>query len=104
MHLFPLGKIACQYPSLTCGEHYIGGGVSELFSLAQLQPYLLKNHMMFTPSADVMYKFEGHHIENKKLEKDLVDTDTLLCDVPLGNIINNLTTTSLKLIAAVHGI
>jgi hypothetical protein len=59
---------------------------------------------MLTPSADVMYKFQGHHIESKKLEKDLVDTDTLLCDVPLGEIINNLTITSLKLVAAVHGI
>jgi hypothetical protein len=59
---------------------------------------------MFTPSADVMYRFKGHHIENKQFEKDLVNTDTLLCDVPLGNIINNLTMTSLKLIAAVHGI
>jgi hypothetical protein len=69
IHLFPLGKIACQYPSLTCGEHYVGGGVSKLFSLVQLQPYLLKNHIMFTPSADVMYKFEGHHIETKNLRK-----------------------------------
>jgi len=89
---------------LTHSEHHIGGGVSELFSLAQLQPYLLKNHMMLTPSAHVMYKFEGHHTENKQLEKDLVDVDTVLCDVPLGKIIHNLTITSLKLVAAVHGI
>jgi hypothetical protein len=88
---------------LTHGENYIGGGVSEIFSLAQLQPYVLKDLMILTPSEDVMYKFEGHHIENKQLEKDLVDTDTLLCDVPLGDIINNLTITSLKLIAAIHG-
>jgi hypothetical protein len=89
---------------LAHGEHYIGGGVSEIFSLAQLQPYVLKNHMILTPSGDVMYKFEGHHIENKQLAKDLVGPDTLLCDVPLVKIINNLTITSLKLVAAVHGI
>ena len=35
-------------------EAHIGGGVSELFSMAQLQPYLLKSKMMLTPSADVM--------------------------------------------------
>jgi hypothetical protein len=56
--LFPLGKRPCEYLSLTHGEHYIGGGVSEIFSLAQLQPYILKDHMILTPSANVMYKFE----------------------------------------------
>ena len=85
-------------------EAHIGGGVSELFSVAQLQPYLLKSHMMFTPSADVMYKFKEHHIENKQTEKVFSDKDILLCNIPLGKIINNLTITSLKLVAAVHGI
>ena len=102
--LFPSGTRHCEYPSWTHGEHYIGGGVSEIFSLAQLQPYVLKNHMILTPSVDVMYKFEGHHIENKQLEKDLLNTDTLLCEIPLDKIIHNLTITSLKLVAAVHGI
>src|ERR1700741_3322542 len=104
--LFPLVKKLGKYPSSmhTSRGHHIGGGASELFSLAQLQPYLLKNHIMFTPSADVMYKFENHCVINKQIEKDLVNIDTLLCDVPLGKIINNLTITSLKLVAAVHGI
>ena len=85
-------------------DHHIGGGISEIFSLAQLQAYLLKDTMMFTPSANVMYKFRGHYINYKQVEKDFVDEEILLCTLPLGRLINNLTITSLKLVAAVHGI
>ncbi|HJY15442.1 MAG TPA: DUF6570 domain-containing protein, partial [Nitrososphaeraceae archaeon] len=102
--MFPCFKRHKKRSSLTTEEHYIGGGVSELFSLAQLQPYLLKDSIMIKPSADLMYKFEGYHIKTKQVKEDVVDQNTLLCDIPLCKLLTNLTILNLKLVAAAHGI
>jgi len=90
--------------SLTHQEHHIGGGISELFSYAQLQPYLLKISTIIQPSTDLVYKFEGHHIETKLVKEDVVENHTLLCDIPLSRFVTNLTIPNLKLVAAAHGI
>ena len=78
MAMFPFVKRPRKCSSLTTQEHHIGGGVSELFSLAQLQPYLLKDSTMFKPSADLMYKFEGYYIGIKQVKEDIINQDTLL--------------------------
>ena len=56
MTMFPYVTRPRKCSSLRPLEHHIGGGVSELFSLAQLQPYILKDFMMIKPFAELMYK------------------------------------------------
>ena len=82
----------------------IGGGVSELFSFAHLQPYLLENHIVTKPSTNLMYKFEGYYVRSTQSLKYIADEDFLFCNIPLHNIIGNLTISSLKVVAAAHGI
>ena len=80
MTMFPYVTRPRKCSSLGPLEHHIGGGVSELFSLAQLQPYILKDFMMIKPFAELMYKFEGYHIKTKQVEEDIIPT-RMLCFV-----------------------
>ena len=104
MTMFPFVTRPRMCSSLRVLEHHIGGGVSELFSLDQLQPYILKDSMMIKPSAELMYKFESYHIKTKQVEEDITNKDALLCDIPLCKLVTNLTIQNLKLVAATHGI
>ena len=101
---FPFVKRPRRCSILRYQEDHIGGGVSELFSLSQLQPYLLKDYMMTKPSVDLMYKFESYHIKTKKVKDDFINEDALLCDIPVCKLVTNLTIPNLKLVAAAHGI
>ena len=100
----PFIKRLRKSSSLTHQQDHIGGGASELFSLAQLQPYIVKNYIMIKPSADVMYKFKSHHIQSKQVKEAVVENHTLLCNIPLSRFVTNLTIPNLKLVAAAHGI
>ena len=101
--LIPFVKGPSKSYSLTYQEYLIGGGVSEIFSLAQLKPYLLIDSMIIRPSAEVMYRFDSHCIATEQFKKD-IDMNDLVCDIPLHEIVTNLTVPNLKLVAAVHGI
>ena len=102
--MLPIVKQYRKGYSLTHQGHHIGGGISELFTYTQLLPYLLKNSMMIKPSADLMYKFEGHHIETKQVREDIAEEHALICSIPLDKFVTNLTIPNLKLVAAAHGI